>query len=294
MTVNYIEGCILGACCNLVVRHRRKIPKTQWGDNLIHLERFLTAHGRFPHKPYSAFHDTLFHIKAGRESLDPMRRLVSDKEHVKRYIAATVGEERNVPTFAVLRSRKEANDYQYPHRCVIKPTHASGELLLRKEGEGLDKRRITSWFDLDYYEMTRERNYKGLLPKVIVEPFAFDREAPDDFRFFCVNGVPKMIFYDQNDNTIERFRSVLDTNWEQLPFSLKCQQRSPPPRPCCLDGMLEAAARLAAPFSFIRVDFYTDGNRFHVGELTNCHAAAMQTFVPRDSELRADEFLFEE
>jgi hypothetical protein len=40
------------------------------------------------------------------------------------------------------------------------------------------------------------------------------------------------------------------------------------------------------------VDFYTDGNEFRVGELTNCHAAAMQTFVPADSEKWADEFLF--
>jgi hypothetical protein len=276
----------------IIRRYRRNLPMTYWGDYLIHVERFMTAHGRFPGEPYRGFHDTLFHVKAGRECLHPMRKAISDKQEVKRYIAETIGQHHNVPTVAVLRDRAQILGFDYPARCVIKPTHGSGETLFRKAGEHLDLGKIVAWLEMDYYRLTRERNYRGLTPKVIVEPFAFEQDAPDDYRIFCVNGVPKVIFYDQNDDTIQRFRSVLDVNWRQLPFSLKCEQRPPPERPRCLDAMLEAAAKLSKPFTFIRVDFYTDGDRFCVGELTNCHAAAMQTFVPPESEQCADEFFF--
>ena len=275
-----------------IQKFRRMIPRNKFGDYLIHLERFLTAHGRFPGKTLLGFHDTLFHVKVSGECINPMRRYVTDKENVKQYIAETIGDQCNVPTFAILRSRGDILEYNYPTRCVIKPTHASGITILRKSGEAVDASKISEWLEIDYYELTRERNYHGLTPKVIVEPFVFDHDAPDDYRFFCVNGVPKVILYDQNDDTIERFRSVLNSDWRQLPFSLKCEQRTPPERPACLQEMLEAAAQLAKPFDFIRVDFYTDGNEFRVGELTNCHAAAMQTFVPADSEKWADEFLF--
>lgn len=276
----------------LVRRYRRQIQKTPWGDYLIHLERFLTAHGRFPKKPYSSFHDTLYHIKASKEAVNALRVRVSDKEFVKRYIAKAVGEQYNMPTIDVLRTVEEAIAYEYPERCVIKPTHMSAEIILRKQGEEVDRGKIAGWFNADYYNQTRERNYKGLNPKVIVEPFAFDQDAPHDYRIFCLNGVPKFIFFDENNEEIDSFRSVLDTNWRKLPFSLKCEQRPPPEMPECLEEMLNASTRLSAPFSFIRVDFYTNGKIFYVGELTNCHAAAMQTFVPPDSEAFANKYIF--
>lgn len=280
--------------CSFIQTHRKSIPKTQLGDYLIHLERFMSAHGRLPRKPFRSLHDTLFHIKAGRECIDPMRCLVSDKEHVKRYISETVGEQYNSPTIAVLRTLEEAIAYKYPERCVIKPTHMSAEITLRKGGEEIDLGKIAGWFETDYYDLTRERNYKGLSPKVIVEPFVFDKDAPDDYRIFCLNGVPKFIFFDENIEDSANFRCVLDINWQQLPFSLKREQREPPEKPGCLKEMLEVARRLSAPFSFIRVDFYTDGTTFHVGELTNCHAAAMQSFVPRESEAFANKYIFGE
>ena len=45
--------------------------------------------------------------------------------------------------------------------------------------------------------------------------------------------------------------------------------------------MLEAAAKLAKGFSFIRVDLYTNGTDFKVGEITNCHGSGMQTLLGR-------------
>jgi hypothetical protein len=245
-----------------------------------------------PRKPSNSLVDTLFHIKASKESLNPARQLVSDKELAKRYVTETVGENCNVPTIAVLRTVREALAYDYPERCVIKPTHMSAEIILRKGSEEIDLGKIAGWFETDYYELTRERNYKGLTPKVIVEPFVFDKDAPDDYRIFCLNGVPKFIFFDENNLEIDNFRCVLDVDWQQLPFSLKCGQRPHPPKLECLREMLDVATRLSRPFSLIRVDFYTDGKSFYVGELTNCHAAAMQTFVPPDSEAFANKYIF--
>jgi hypothetical protein len=41
---------------------------------------------------------------------------------------------------------------------VIKPTHLSGTVILRRDGEALDFDEIESWFDKNYYRSSREAN----------------------------------------------------------------------------------------------------------------------------------------
>ena len=55
-------------------------------------------------------------------------------------------------------------------------------------------------------------------------------------------------------------------------------------RPVALAQMLDVAAKLAAPFRFIRVDMYAMGDEIKVGELTNCPDGGIGKVAPLSAE----------
>jgi hypothetical protein len=272
------------------------LPENRAGDKWASYARFVATHRRFP-SDAKRFNDALFKLKTSDEILDPLRVFVSDKELVKLYIKAVVGDQYNIPTITVLRTTQAVDDYDFPANCCIKATHASGRVILRKNGAPIDKEQIKSWFDLNYYRMRREANYKTLKPKVIVEPLLFDSDNVEDYRCFCLNGEVKMIMIDMNirDKPARR-RLLFDANWNVQPFSIgypKAAQLMP--RPANLDEMLDVVRQLSRRFGgLIRVDLYSNGERLFVGEITNTHADAGQSFIPLAAESMASELIFGE
>lgn len=270
---------------------RRVLPHNRFGDNLYHRLLFLSKHRRLPGNEM-LWNDVLYRLKTTDEIIDPLRVFVSDKELVKIYIKATIGDEYNVPTIAVLRSPAQVDSFEFPARCIIKPTHASAQYILRRHGEPVDRERIRKWFNLNYYFAGRERNYETLRPKVIVEPLVFDSADLSDYRFFCFNGVPKLIQVDMDRHT-HHTRKILDTEWREQDFSI-LYPRSPKvlPRPDTLPEMLRVASALSAPFSFVRIDLYSDNQRVIAGEITNVSANAGGVFRPLSAERKASAIVF--
>jgi TupA-like ATPgrasp len=269
------------------------LPENRAGDKWASYARFVATHRRFP-SDAKLFNDVLFKLKTSDEILDPLRVFVSDKEYVKLYIKAEVGDQYNIPTIAVLRSKQAVDDYDFPASCCIKATHASGRVILRKHGAPVDKELIKSWFNLNYYRMRREANYKTLRPKIIVEPLLFDSDNVEDYRFFCLDGKVKMIMIDMNirDKPARR-RLLFDANWNVLPFSIGYPKAAHSmPRPANFDEMLEVVHRLSRRFGLIRVDLYSNGDKLFVGEITNTHADAGQSFIPPSAESMASELMF--
>lgn len=269
------------------------ITRNKIGDKLSWLIRFIQVHKRLPTNKL-LFNDVLYKIKTTNEILDPLRVFVSDKEFVKVYIKSTVGNQYNVPTIAILKSNDELDNYDFPHACCIKPTHASGHVILRKNGEEIDKDLIKKWFSLNFYTISRERNYKYLKPKIIVEPIIFDGAELNDYKFFCYNGKAHLIQFDLNRFTDHR-RAMFDTNWTLQDFTNeypKPDTNAKIEKPKNLNEMIEVAERLASKFSFVRVDLYSNGEKCLAGEITNCHGGAGVKFIPTESEALASKIIF--
>lgn len=271
---------------------REHLPQDREGDLLYSLISFIRSHARQPSEN-RIFNDVLFHINSGNEILNPLRVFVTDKEHCKQYVKSVLGDEVNVPTLAVLHNEVELADFRFPERCVIKPTHASGEVMILQAGGGLDMPRLKSWFALNYYHMTREANYRYLQPKIIVEPILFDNPKLSDIKIFCLNGKAKLIFVDIHLDG-RHLRKFYDIDWNPLNFALRYP--NPPQlvvrRPLNFTAMLEAAERLSRQFSFVRIDLYSDSRRFYVGEITNCSGAGLAKFDSYENELRASDIIF--
>jgi hypothetical protein len=265
------------------------LPKNSSGDTLFSLINFIRTHNRYPSNQ-AIFNDSLFKIKTSNEILDPLRVFVSDKEFVKHFIKSMVGDEFNVPTLKILKSVEEVNEYIFPNDCFIKPTHSSTQFVIRSGGQSFDLKQIESWFSHNYYDITREANYRYLKPKVIVEPVL--SVNPNDYKIFCLNGKPKLIWVDYNRATNHE-RNFFDLHWNEIPIGLKYPRgQSLPPKPKNLQLMIDLASKLSRDFSLIRVDFYVIDDNIFVGEITNCSGSAMAKFNSFENERLASEIIF--
>jgi TupA-like ATPgrasp len=269
----------------------RSLPENRAGDKLVSLIQFFRFHKRLPNKSMS-YNDVLHRIKTSDDILDPLRVFVSDKEFLKLYVKAVVGDEYVVPTIDVIKTRDAVDTYDFPERCCIKATHTSGCVILRKNGEPVDRELIKSWFAINYYRSGREANYKFLKPKVIIEPLLFGSWNNQDYKTFCLNGTPKLIQVDL-DRYVGHKRKYFDAAWNEQPFSIKYPRTDKTiPRPENFDEMMRVAAKLSQDFWFVRVDLYSDGNKIYVGELTHCADNADGKFMPPSAEQLVSNYLF--
>lgn len=267
------------------------IPKNRLGDKFVAYLNFIRCHKRLP-KNYS-LNDYLFRIKTSKEILDVLRQYTSDKELVKNYIKDTVGDELNVKTIAILRSADEIFEYKFQKGEVVKPTHASGRIHFVND-TNFDKNELVEWLSLNYYDISREANYKYLTPKIIIEEPIFGRHDVDDIKFFCVDGKVKVIQWDFDRHT-NHTRLLYDRNWISLDASIGYPKSSKTKsQPSKLNEMINVAEKLAKPFSLVRVDLFFCENtgKYYVGEITHCHGSSNESFDSKESEERVSKVLF--
>ena len=225
--------------------------------------------------------DFLYQIKTTDEILNPLRIFVSDKEFVKLYVKALLDNKYNVPTIAVLENEDQVDSFNFPNVCCIKPTQASGAVILRKDDEEIDRNEIKKWFSINYYRSGREANYKTLKPKVIVEPIIFGGSNLEDYKFFCFNGEPKILqvdfgrFADHRRNLYTLDSELVNCDYQYPRTNTKVTL------PSSLKRMAELARRLSVGSDFVRVDLYCLRDKIYFGELTNYPENGWGVFSPQ-------------
>lgn len=275
---------------NLVGRFLRAIlPETELGDRIYSTIQHLQYHKQFPRiKNPRTFNEHMFRLKVGGEMSDPLRQLVSDKYAVKKYVSEKIGPGQTIETLDLLESDSDVDNFEWKQPCVLKPTHASGIVMMaRSQDEEIDKARLKSWLNFNYYNAHRERNYRTLTKRVIVEEFFSNdgNTAPDEYKVLCFRGDPKIIQVDRNRFKAHT-RSHYLTDWSPLPFSFNHPALDLVNQPAFLGDILETSCRIAQPFSFIRVDFMVAEGQVKIGELTNCHASGFGRFYPEEFDQR--------
>lgn len=271
----------------------RVAPETRFFDKLLSHAQFLQKHRRLACRKNS-LNDAILAVKASDEVLDPLRVMTTDKELAKSFLSSRVDACRILPTLAILKTAEDVRSFAFPERCVIKPTHMSGQVIRRHNGEPLDLDRISQWLEMNYYRVWREANYRDLEPKIIVEPFAFDQENPCEAKFFCFKGKVKIIKWTY-DKTTNPHRMLYDRNWTALNASINYPLTTlKKERPANYDAMIAAVEQAAAPFGLVRVDVYTNDADFYLGEITHTSNNATLRFIPPDSERRISALIFDE
>jgi hypothetical protein len=268
-------------------RGLERMTRFRLADLLFTYVAFWTDQGRFPdlRRP-RMWSEHLTKLKLSGEMRSPMRARITDKETLKEYVAETLGASYAVPTLAILRTAEEIDRFRFPETCMIKPTHSSGRFVARRDGDRpVPRDELKSWLAHNYYSVHREANYRKLTPKIIIEELVlFGGELPLDYKIHCFHGQPKLIHVIANAIAGGSSSAIYSARWAPLAIEINKPGGLHAARPENLDELLSVASRLSRPFTFVRVDLYTDGKRILVGELTSLPAAGSLSIRPAAAE----------
>lgn len=221
-----------------------------------------------------------------------LARTVTDKVEFKHWLQQIGLNDLIVPSIKLVENIRDLEGYTLPKRCIIKPSHSSGHVLLIN---GSTERTLSEqelvmldgWLKEDYYLRGREPNYFGLKPRLIVEELLLDQngQPPCDYKIFCVNGTPFVIQVDLGRFT-DHTRQLYTLDWKLLPFSMFYPRNpNPIPKPVQLQSAIEIASKLSRGFSICRIDLYFIGTSdIRAGEVTFFPGNCAERFEPKSGD----------
>ncbi len=156
---------------------------------------------------------------------------------------------------------------------MVKCNHGCGYNIICNDKSKLDikdaVKKLDKWMKSDYWKEYCEVQYKKVKKRITVEEFLGD--DIENYRFFCFNGVPKVIHVSTAVGD-EKFIDFFDTNWQHMDVhrtdrgGRKDWQNIR--KPAHLSQMIEIAAKLSEDFPFVRVDLYDLPDQVYFSELT--------------------------
>lgn len=214
--------------------------------------------------------------------------IVTDKYLVREYVKEKIGDNILVPLLWVGDDPKDIPFENLPDSFVIKCNDGSGKNIIVKDKNKIDRKKILKqiqkWMKSNFsYKFARERCYKHIKRKVIVEKYLGTEDAlPVDYKFFMSNGKFILLEYCFN-RSFHNQRIVeieyLDTNLRS--YSLNSQFIKPEN----FDKMLDLAEKLSKGFSFVRVDFYNIKGKIYFGEMTLYPSGGWKVFPNKELDL---------
>ena len=214
-----------------------------------------------------------------------------DKYEAKKFVADIIGEECTVPTYGVWDKFEDINFDDLPDKFVLKCTHDSGGLVICRDKSKLDiakaKQKIERSLKKDYFITRREWPYKNVKPRIIAEKYLEDEYSKElsDYKFYCFNGEPKMLYVSRGLENHETARiSFVTMDWKQAPLKRNDYEsfEELPPKPQSFDLMVEYSRRLSKDIPFLRVDFYDVNGKLYFGELTFFPGAGFTALDPEE------------
>lgn len=217
---------------------------------------------------------------------DPLATKCADKYEVREYVTDKIGENILNELFAVYDKPDQIDLQQLPNSFVLKATHSSSMNIICQNKNQMNWEEnydlMNHWLRTNYYRGTREWVYKDIKPRIICEKLLEDEKEGglNDYKFFCFNGEPKFIQVDVGRFSDHR-KNLYDLNWDILPFTHNFPNYPGEiEEPKTLDKMIQFAKLLSGDFPFVRVDFYSIGEKVYFGELTFFPAAGFGRFKP--------------
>lgn len=216
----------------------------------------------------------------------PLYTQLVDKYEAKKYIAEQIGEEYVIPTLAVVRHFDEIDFDVLPKQFVLKCTHDSAGIVIVKDKNQLDKAKARKLLEdalrYNFYYIGREWPYKDVEPRIIVEELLEEHTVGDlrDYKFFCFNGEPKLMYVHYDRQTDSPKSDYYDMDYHFLDIRHHYQNGGGVEKPVNFEKMKELSRVLSKGIPHLRVDFYEVDGKIYVGELTFFHCSGFRPFEP--------------
>ena len=220
-----------------------------------------------------------------------------DKYAVRKHIKSVIGEQYSFPLIGHWTRFEDIDFSTLPESFVIKCNHDSGSVRVIKNKSALTKKDIeelkkhfTKRLRRDFYYAGREYPYKGVKPCILIEKYMSDEKQEvsglNDYKFFCFNGVPKIVLIVTDRATDCRYDFYdMDFNHLDLRYG-KGRDDDKIQKPEFFDEMQEVAAKLSKGIPFVRMDLYEVGGQVYFGEYTFFDGGGFQFLKPEKWEYK--------
>ena len=235
---------------------------------------------------------------------NPLMTICSDKYLVRNYVKGKGLESILNELYGVYYSVDEIDVSKLPDEFFLKCNHISGgNMKCDKQHFSLleVKKRLGVFLKINYYNYSREWNYKNIRPCIIAEKvLKDDSELPFlDYKFMCFSGEPKLLFLDigvcaeDGSHAEEYYRNIYDMNFE--PVDIKETREhydyNRIKKPANFDFMIECARKLSAPFPHCRVDLYNINGTVVFGEITFFHGGGCNDIQPEKAAIMMGDWI---
>ena len=260
-------------------------------DLVFAVRHYRHAHGVYPRllRPR-----TLNEKILRRKMFDhrPLFTTFADKYAVRNFVAERLGPEILPRLHYVTTDPATIPFDSLPQKFVVKPTHGSGWVRVVRDKDAIDRQELIRtcerWLGSSYYEFLRERGYKDVPRRIMIEEFIDDGsgDTPTDYKFFTFHGKVHLIQIDTSRFSGHR-RSMYDPQWRDTGTRVNYDRIEVPlPRPANLELLLQTAAVLGRDLDFVRVDLYDVGSRIYFGEMTPTPGCGALRFEPELMDYR--------
>ena len=186
-----------------------------------------------------------------------------------------------------------------PEKFVLKCSHGCAYNIICLDKSRLDKttakKNLLNWLQDDFGFYNAEYHYNKSQRVIICEKYIESQQnLPTDYKIHCMNGEPKIVlickergkrrgggprllFY-HTDKTIANVG--IEETEEEFDIDSELYQE-----------MLRICETIAEDFPFVRIDFYIDGGKLKIGELTFTPAAGLLGYLSVDGDRIMGEML---
>ncbi|MBO4718389.1 MAG: glycosyltransferase [Prevotella sp.] len=224
--------------------------------------------------------------------------MLADKYAVREYVKECGLEECLIPLIGKWNSVDDINWEGLPQQFVMKCNNGSGDVVICKNKEELNKEETLRYFrkqiDKKYGILTGETHYALIKPCIIVEELLEDSSQLDgnhsliDYKIWCFDGKSAYIVcYSNRHDKYDCEIGVYDTEWNSHPEFLRYsshykKEKAPIKRPLCLQQMLDIASRLSKGIPQVRVDLYEVAGKVYFGEMTMTSSGGYMAHFTQD------------
>lgn len=216
----------------------------------------------------------------------PVITVMADKYAVKKFVANKIGEEYVVPCYGVWDSFGEIEFEKLPSQFVIKATHDSSGATVVRDKSTFDittaKKKFDRIMKRNWFWPYREWAYKDIPPRIIADKYLDDQSGHEltDYKFWCFNGVPKLMYFTNKGKYIEE--NFYDMDFHVVNINHGYPRHTPEySRPANFELMKSLCCKLleGENLPFVRVDFFDVDNHVYFGEFTFYDWAGFRPFV---------------
>ena len=233
----------------------------------------------------------------------PEYSILVDKLAVRDHINQILGEGHLFPLLGKWKSFDEIVFEELPNSFVLKCNHDSGSTKIIHNKAGLSagdfldmKQYYSKCLKCDSYYAGREFPYKGIKDRYIIAEALmtnpdYPKKSIEDYKFFCFDGEPKVMFIATDRSTDCRF-DFFDMDFNHLDIqNLHPNADKPITKPVMFEEMKQIAAKLSHGMKFVRIDLYQLNGTIYFGEYTFYHGGAFAPFKPDEWERRLGDWI---